>query len=322
MDENGAVRANGENGENGSTFPLLHRAARWHQFAFKVLTIGLSAWVLVRFSATLLSAETQVMLGKALFFVGWFEFAIVSFYILIVAICVFCTIVQRVCTVLIVPWLAYGGLLGLAWLFFKAYKISAIGLYGGFTGLSNTTEQSAQLLLRFYPYFPMTPFNLAIAEASGGIERLTHLIPDTSYNYSAFGILIAVSIVSIFARRAHRFRLILVALVGIAGILFTFLIISDFRDIKQPVPTDFKEAAPSLCFIAAIAAIALSVIIFYGTTHIMTGLKQDEIGKMGLAFPPSLLAVGFIALFLMPALADLENVHSLERKTKETVVQR
>ena len=221
-----------------------------------------------------------------------------------------------------IPWLSYILMIGIIACFFTAFRISALGLHGYLTGLTNSSDKAAYLLLTFYPYFPLTAINVTLGASSILSTQYIGIIKALKAFDFIYSILLGLSVLSFFSCKIRRGRLFLSVLFAASGLLFTFFIKTGFRDIPQPVPDDFLQAAPMINFYCSAIATLLSGMIFYMTVknipQTIYSWKKTE-NTLPDSGAPVVAVLLIIFTFFTLSLADMENIHSLERKGRAII---
>ena len=291
---------------------------RWHNIFFVIGLLALISWGITRIVLAYQSSETQALVTPYFYLTGWCIWGVTGIYLVFTFLSAFAAIkasTEKVHTT--VAWMTYLVFIaGIAY-FFTAFRISAIGMHGLMTGLSNSSDKAAYLLVKFYPYFPLTPVNLASSgmdNPSRYIEMVTSL-PNVSVPYI---ILLGISFLSLILCKKKRFLVILVFLFAAAGIGLNYLIETGFRDISFTLDRDFVRAAPVINYCFSCLSTLMAGLIFYRTVHFRRVTDREQVN----VFTPLPLGAFWILVIFMvlaPSLGDLENVHSLERNGRAII---
>ncbi len=286
-----------------------------HGFLFVIVCFMLIAWCASRVAIVYLHSETQALITQYFFFAGWCIWGVTGVFLLsafLSAVFAVKSSNDKVHATLV--WTTYLLFIGSIAYYFTAFRISAIGLHGLIAGLSNSSDKAAYLLTKFYPYFPLTPINIF----ASGLQKTTGLVEAIPSLRSAplpYIILLMISFISLFIRKKNRFSIFFALLFAISGIGLTYLIGISFGDISYHIDKGLVAAAPIINYFATCLSFLMAGSIFYTTLRSMSFIKNNEKQRsnIGHPLPLSTFWLMITLVLLSPALADLENVHSLER---------
>lgn len=292
------------------------RINKLHKTSFLMMVLALSTWTIVRITLAHLSGETQTLITQHFYLAGWFIWGLTGVFLLSALLLAGSAIQSSTDKAhAVVVWMLYLSTISVIAFFFTAFRISAIGLHGVLTGLDNTSNNATYLLIKFYPYLPFTPVNLLTSSRGNPSQYLDMIssLSDITYLYMA---LLGASFLSFLLRRDNRFVVFLALLFAVTGIGFTYLTETGFRDIPQTLSRDLPRIAPMLNYFFSCLATLLTGIIFYSTARSISFKKvtKEKVEKIFRPLPPTTFRLLIIFILLAPSLADVENVHSLERK--------
>ncbi|MBW1738630.1 MAG: hypothetical protein JRJ69_14045 [Deltaproteobacteria bacterium] len=295
---------------------------KWHNVSFMIVILALCSWVIARIAAVYLPGETQPLVTQYFYLAGWCIWSVIGVYLfstLLSAIAAIKSSTDKVHTAVV--WTLYLIFLFSVAYFFTAFRISAIGIHGLLSGLTNSIDNAAYMMVKFYPYFPLTAVNLMSSGMGNSSSRYIEMIASLSSVSLPYIILLGIAFLSLFLRKKNRFFVVVLFLFAVAGLGLTYLIETGFRDVSLSINRDLLRAAPVLNYFFSCLSTLMAGILFYGTVRLMSFKRttDDKHDKLFRPLPPGAICLLIILILLAPSLGDLENVHSLERNGRAII---